>query len=55
MKLSRRYETYLLRSRLRPLLLTRVKKKVKIASDLELVVLHDKITNELKQRGILNE
>lgn len=55
MELSRKYKTLLLRSKMRPIFLHKVKKLCKSASDLELVLLHDKINYELIKRGLMNE
>lgn len=55
MELSRKYKALLLRSKVHFVMLHELNKKVKVASDIELVLIHDKVSAELTRRGILNE
>ena len=54
MELSRRYKVLLIRAKVNPIKLVEVRKNVKAASDLELVLIHSSVKNELIKRGILN-
>lgn len=49
--LNKRYYTLLQRAKLHPILKVQVRRKVKQAKDLELVVLHSIIQQELGERG----
>ena len=55
MELSRKYKALLLRSKVHFVMLHELNKNVKVASDIELVLIHDKVSAELRRRGIIDE
>lgn len=44
----------LIRAKMHAFMLSKVRNSVKAASDLELVLIHDKVKHELQARGILD-
>lgn len=53
--LNKKYYTFLQRAKIHPLLKVQVRRKVKKAKDLELVVLHSIIQQELGERGFYEQ
>lgn len=56
MALSKKYNLLLTKARMyaHPMLLAKTSKLVKSARDIDLVIIHQKVENELKKRGILD-
>ena len=55
MALSMKYKILLLRAKANPVMMAELNKNVAMASDVELVLIYDRVSKVLKDRKILNE
>ena len=54
MGLNRKYKVLLARSKVHQVMIHKTRKLCKSANDLEIVIIHDLATSELKKRGIID-